>query len=167
MMLVTLRGTPCLYYGDELALESSDVPAERVLDVATPSRDPGRTPMPWTPEGGWRDPWLPLGDTSRNVHSQRADPGSTLAFTRDLIALRRRLEDLRSGTYAELRSSPDTWAWRRGEGTVVALNLGDEAAEVHHVDGVIALSTNREREGEAVAGTLALSRREGAVLAVV
>ncbi len=63
MLLLTLRGTPCLYYGDELALEAGDVPADRILDVATPSRDPGRTPMPWTRGGGWHDPWLPLADT--------------------------------------------------------------------------------------------------------
>jgi alpha-glucosidase len=165
VILLSLRGTPCLYYGDELALTSGDVPPDRVLDVATPPRDPGRTPMPWTREGGWTDPWLPLSDTSRNVADQRADPGSTLHFTRDLIALRRQLPDLRAGTYAELRSPPGTWAWRRGEGVLVAVNLGAEAAEVHHVDGVIALSTNRERDGERVAGSLVLGSREGVVLA--
>ena len=104
MLLLTLRGTPCLYYGDEIGLTSGDVPTERVVDCATPSRDPGRTPMPWTAEGGWNDPWLPLSDTSRNVAEQRADPASTLGFTRDLIALRRQLDDLRTGSYAELPS---------------------------------------------------------------
>jgi Alpha amylase, catalytic domain len=56
LLLLTLRGTPCLYYGDELALTSGAVSDERVVDCATPSRDPGRTPMPWTPEGGWHGP---------------------------------------------------------------------------------------------------------------
>ncbi len=164
LLLLGLRGTPCLYYGDELALTSGDVPEDRVRDVAEPSRDPGRTPMPWTSEGGWSDPWLPLSDTSRNVADQRTDPQSTLHFTRDLVALRKRLRDLRSGAYTELRSPPGTWAWRRGESILVALNLGREPAEVHHVEGVIALSTNRARDGDAIAETLELGAREGVVL---
>ena len=92
LMLLTLRGTPVLYYGDELGLTDGHVPPERVLDVAEPSRDPCRTPMPWSRQGGWEDPWLPLEDTSRNVEDQRDDHRtSTLTFTRDLIALRKRL----------------------------------------------------------------------------
>ena len=166
LILLGLRGTPCLYYGDELALTSGKVPPERVLDVATPSRDPGRTPMPWTREGGWTDPWLPLTDRSRNVADQRGEPGSTLHFARDLIALRKRLPDLRRGAYEELPSPDGTWAWRRGDETVVALNLGQEDAGVHHVEGVIALSTNRERDGEMVTGTLELGAHEGVVLTV-
>jgi alpha-glucosidase len=164
MLLLTLRGTPCLYYGDEIGLTSGDVPTERVVDCATPSRDPGRTPMPWTPEGGWNDPWLPLSDTNRNVAEQRADPASTLSFTRDLIALRRQLDDLRTGPYAELPSPPGTWAWRRGKGVVVALNLGDVPAAVADVTGSVELSTNRDRDGELVSGSLVLAPSEGALV---
>jgi len=101
-VLLTLRGTPFLYYGDELALANGHVSAERMRDVADPSRDPCRTPMPWSRNGEWHDPWLPLEDTSRNVEDQRSDRGSTLHFTRDLIALRRRL---RSSPSATTRSS--------------------------------------------------------------
>ena len=86
MLLLTLRGTPVLYQGDELGLEQVDVPADRVLDVD--GRDGCRTPIPWTREGGWRNPWLPLGDTARNVEDERRDPGSILNFTRDLIGRR-------------------------------------------------------------------------------
>jgi alpha-glucosidase len=165
-MLLGLRGTPCLYYGDELALTSGDVPPDRILDVAKPPRDPGRTPMPWTSKGGWSNPWLPLTDTSRNVADQSADAGSTLHFTRALIALRKRRSDLRTGAYSELPSPAGTWTWRRGDRTVVALNLGAQDAEVHHVKGVIELSTNRERDGETIAGTLTLRGREGVVVSV-
>jgi alpha-glucosidase len=164
LMLATLRGTPSLYYGDELALADGDVPPELVRDVATPTRDPCRTPMPWTREGGWNDPWLPLLDTSRNVEDQRADPNSTLHFTRDLIALRRELADLSSGAYVELPSPPDAWAWRRGEGTVVAINLGEDAVEIDAVDGSIALGTRRGREGQDVGGRLRLAPAEGVVV---
>jgi alpha-glucosidase len=164
LLLLTLRGTPCLYYGDELALEACAVPPERVLDVAVPSRDPGRTPMPWTAEGGWRDPWLPLVDTSRNVEAQRADPASTLHFTRDLIALRRRLADLRSGAYEELPAPPGAWAWRRGQSTVVALNLGDEPVELEGIAGLVLLGTDHSRTGDA-ASALRLAPGEGAIVA--
>ena len=116
LMLLTLPGKPCLYYGDELALTAGHVPVERVLDCATPSRDPGRTPMPWSRDGGWDQPWLPLEDTSRNVEDQRAEASSTLHFTRDLIGLRRRLSDLHSGT---------SWSWQspreHGPGTVARM----------------------------------------------
>lgn len=120
--------------------------------------------MPWTPDGGWHDPWLPLSDTSRNVEEQRASATSTLHFTRDLIALRRRLPDLHAGAYWELPAPAGAWAWRRGEGTVVAVNLGSRPVRVPGIDGSIALSTNRRREGEAVSGQLGLAPAEGAIV---
>jgi alpha-glucosidase len=163
-VLLTLRGTPCLYYGDELALTSGHVSPDRVLDCATPSRDPGRTPMPWTPDGGWEEPWLPLADASRNVEDQRADPHSTLHFTRDLIALRRRLEDLRTGRYAELPAPEGAWAWRRGNDVVVAVNLGSSTVEIEGVDGFVALATTRSDEGRDVRGGLSLGPHEAAIV---
>ena len=84
--LLTLRGTPVLYQGDELGMEQAEVPEDRIRDVA--ERDGCRTPLPWTREGGWRDPWLPLGDTRRNVEDERGDPGSTLNFVREMIGRR-------------------------------------------------------------------------------
>ena len=164
LMLLTLRGTASLYYGDELALPDGHVSPEHVRDVAVPSRDPCRTPLPWTGEGGWENPWLPLEDTSRNVEDQRADPGSTLHFTRDVIALRKESVDLRSGPYAELPAPPSTLAWRRGNGTVVAVNFGSGTAEIESVEGAIALATDRERQGESVGGRLRLGPAEGAVV---
>ena len=164
LVLLTLRGTPCLYYGDELALAAGRVPPERVLDCADPPRDPGRTPMPWTRQGGWRDPWLPLEDTSRNVEDQLADPDSTLHFTRDLIALRRRLPDLQTGAYLELPAPEGAWAWRRGEDVIVAVNIGSSPTEIGGIEGSIALATAGCRDGERVAGRLLLAPREGLIV---
>ena len=124
-LLLTLRGTPFLYYGDELGLANGKVPAERILDVASPSRDPGRTPMPWTRAGGWRDPWLPLADTSRNVEDQRSDLDSTLSYVRRLIELRR---SFAGEPYETLPSRDGVWAYRRGP-TSLAVNLTDEENE--------------------------------------
>ena len=164
MMLLTLRGTPCLYYGDELGLTAGEVPANRIVDVARPSRDPGRTPMPWTAEGGWHDPWLPLSDTSRNVEEQRADSESTLQFARDLITLRRRIGDLHRGAYVELDAPEGAWAWRRGGRVVIALNLGDREVELLDIHGAIALATSRSHEGDLVSGRLVLPPSSGVIV---
>ena len=162
LILLGLRGTPFLYSGDELALLDGPVPEERRLDRAEPPRDPGRTPMPWRGgDGGWTTPWLPLEDTSRNVEDQRDDPASTLRFTRDLIALRRRLADLRTGSYQLLRGPADVWAWRRGERCAVAVNLGPQDERLD-LAGSVELSTDRAREGEPFDGRLAAG--EGVVL---
>jgi glycosidase len=120
--------------------------------------------MPWTLQGGWQDPWLPLGDTTRNVDDQRADPSSTLNFTRDLIALRKRLDDLRGGSYEELSAPDGAWAWRRGDNAVVAINLGEDRVEIDGVDGTVELSTSRERDGETLDGALRLDASEGVVV---
>jgi alpha-glucosidase len=164
LVLLGLRGTPCLFQGDELALPNGNVPEDRIRDVATPPRDPCRTPFPWTRSGGWDDPWLPLEDTSRNAADQRDDPGSALTFTRDLIALRRDTPDLTRGRYRELEAPAGAWAWRRGERTVIAVNLGSEPVEIREVEGSIAIATRRDRDGEEVTGVLTLDPAEGAVV---
>jgi alpha-glucosidase len=164
LVLLTLRGTPCLYYGDELALADGAVPPERVRDVAEPSRDPCRTPLPWTAEGGWVDPWLPLLDTTRNVEDQRSDPGSTLHFTRDLLAVRRRRSALRHGPYAELPAPSGAWAWQRGGGIAVAVNLSGGPVQVEGMDGVVELATDRARDGEHVHERISLAPHEGVIV---
>jgi alpha-glucosidase len=128
LLLLTLPGTAVLYQGDELGLGQAEVPPERVRDVD--NRDGCRTPLPWTRDGGWVDPWLPLGDTARNVADEQSDPGSILSFTRGLIARRRASEGLRSGSYEQLPAPAGVWAFRRGAATVVAVNLSDEPAMV-------------------------------------
>jgi alpha-glucosidase len=134
-------------------------------------RDPGRTPMRWNarPGAGFAPndvrPWLPIGDARAiNVEDQRGDPGSMLHLCRDLIGLRRETPDLRSGAYASLPSPDGVWAWRRGGGIVVAVNLSGHASTVHVGPGTIAIGTDRARDGETVEGDLSLGAWEGAVL---
>lgn len=125
-LILTLPGTALLYQGDEIALLNGDVPDDRILDLATPSRDPERTPMPWTASGEeWQSPWLPLADTSRNVETQRADPGSTLHYVHDLIERRKQFAD---NSYETLPSATGVWAYRRGTHTCV-LNLTGKTAK--------------------------------------
>jgi glycosidase len=120
------------------------------------------------PGGGFTDPaarpWLPLGDTARNVEDQRADPSSMLHLGRDLLALRRRTPDLQVGEYAPLVAPAGVWAWRRGERHVVALNLAERDATVAGTDGRVLLGTDRDRDGEAVTGALLVRSHEALVV---
>ncbi|KRV49579.1 hypothetical protein AQ490_19855 [Wenjunlia vitaminophila] len=117
-MLLTLPGACVLFQGDEFGMEDTVVPPELTRDAAPIPRDASRTPVPWTsgPKGGFTtgEPWLPLGDTTRNVADQRADPDSVLHLTRRLIALKKTL----AGPYEALPAPPDHWRYRRGEVTV-------------------------------------------------
>jgi alpha-glucosidase len=116
-LLLTLRGCAILYQGDELALTDGAVPANRITDLADPPRDPERTPMPWSSTGAeWRNPWLPLTATTRNVETQEGDPGSTLEFVRALIEWRRGIGD---APYRSLPSEGGVWRYARGDATCV------------------------------------------------
>jgi len=175
MMLLTLRGTPVLYYGDEIGLPDVEIAPERVRDVrpgagmAEGGRDRARTPMHWTsdPGAGFTAatlPWLPLGDhRSLNVAAQKDDRASVLRLCRDLIALRRSLSELRTGAYKTIPSPPQTWVWRRGERTTVALNLSGKRSRVVGIEGVVRLSTHRDRDGQRLRETVELEPWEGVV----
>jgi alpha-glucosidase len=137
LVLLGLYGTPFLYYGDELGMRQVEIPSDRVLDVH--GRDGARTPMPWG-DAQWGDPWLPLGENTRTVADQRGDPTSVLNFCRDLLQLRRNREDLTLGRYECLQADREVWAWRRGQGTVIALNLSGRGVPLD-LDGDLLLST--------------------------
>src|SRR4051812_45000984 len=179
VMLMGLRGTPFLYYGDEIGMIDTNVPADRILDPvgvfhgARMGRDDERTPMHWSADEGAGfsargvEPWLPYGDFAAcNVADQRHDPASTLSLTRDLIGLRDALPELRSGTYRTLPApNDDVWVWLRGGRTVVACNLSDAAVEVADVGpGTIRISTIRARDDERVGAALHLAPWEAAVI---
>jgi alpha-glucosidase len=178
MVLLTLRGTPILYYGDEIGMTQVEVPPERLRDPVgsrgwpdDPGRDVARTPMQWTAErhGGFTadevDPWLPMGDTrSRNVADQRADRSSILHLCRDLIALRRGRPDLSAGAYSPIDAADPVWAWRRGDGIIVAVNCSTEPADVELGPGTVLVGTDRRRDGERVEGPVALRSWEGVVI---
>src|SRR5438093_8179408 len=118
MLLLSLRGTPTCYYGDELAMVDVEIPPEMVRDpheLGKPGlglgRDPERTPMQWdnSPNAGFtsRRPWLPVAAdyTRYNVAVERDDPASMLTLFRQLLALRRASPALSVGTYADAPSA--------------------------------------------------------------
>jgi alpha-glucosidase len=131
MMVLTLRGTPFLYQGEELGMTDSEVPPELVVDVD--GRDPERTPMQWdgSPTAGFTTgiPWLPVPDSARevNVAAERDDPRSMLSFYRRLLWYRKGSAALRGGDYRSLDDAPDgCYAYLRSEGDerlLVALNF--------------------------------------------
>lgn len=111
------------------------------------------------------EPWLPIGDTGRtNVAAQRDDPRSTLNLVRDLIALRRGADDLRTGGYRTLPAPEEAWAYARGESFVVALNPGRAEVSIDGVQGEVAIATDRDRDGERVAGSLRLPAGQAVVV---
>ena len=140
MLLLTLRGTPTLYYGDELGLSDVAIPPEQVQDpreLREPGlglgRDPVRTPMPWdgSQNAGFTtgEPWLPLHADwpTRNVAQMSEDPHSILALYRRLLALRRAHPALSIGDIELLETEGDVLAYQRRHGAerlIVALNLG-------------------------------------------
>jgi alpha-glucosidase len=175
MLLLTLRGTATLYYGEEIGLEDVPVPPERVVDVA--GRDPARAPMPWAPGpgAGFTNgvPWLPLVPDAdeRNVASQRADARSILALHRRLIGLRHAEPALRMGTWSAIPAPDGVVAFDRtldGRTLRVLLALDGEARDVP-VGGrwLVACSTGLDRDGEHVADAVDLRSGEGLVLAPV
>ncbi len=168
LVLLALRGTPVLYQGDEIGMGNVALAREDLRDPLGvrywpyyEGRDAGRTPVRWTgaPGGGFTDPdtepWLPLGDGA-NVADQRSDADSILTFTRDLIALRRREPDLRTGAYRTLEAPEGVWAWARGAAHRVLVNLSDEAVTLSGQAGVVRLGTDRARDGERLGDAVAL-----------
>jgi glycosidase len=140
MLLLTLRGTPTLYYGDELGLSDVAIPPDQVQDpreLREPGlglgRDPVRTPMPWdgSENAGFTTakPWLLLNADwpTRNSARMAEDPQSTLTLYRRLLAVRRTYPALSIGSFALLDAEGDILAYERRHGTgrlIVALNLG-------------------------------------------
>ena len=185
MLLLTLRGTPTLYYGDELGMHNVPIPPERVQDPFEKNvpglglgRDPVRTPMQWSPaeNAGFtnRSPWLPVAEDypTINVEVEMKEHHSMLNLYRRLIELRRLEPALAVGRFAAVPTGGDVFAYRRQFGDarryLVLLNFADAPATFHSAaipqQGVIALSTHLDRENESVAGATELRANEGIVV---
>jgi alpha-glucosidase len=186
MLLLTLRGTPTIYYGDEIAMTHAAImpgqvvdPLERNVPGRGLGRDGCRTPMRWdsTVHAGFTtgEPWLPLVRASdkNDVANQRCDRTSMHQLYRRLIDLRRKREALLLGLYGRVLADRNLLVFTRelkDERILVALNFGgkpittklapDEAA------GRLLLSTAGDREDESVRGTIELRAHEGIIMKV-
>ncbi|WP_161887836.1 alpha-amylase family glycosyl hydrolase [Pontibacter russatus] len=186
MLLLTLRGTPTMYYGDEIGMRDVPIPPEEVQDpqgLNMPdkdlSRDPARTPMQWdgSENAGFSNvkPWLRLPDNYKrvNVAAQRDDPYSMLFFYRRLIQLRQHEPALYLGDYAPVVTKGPLLAFLRrhgGKRFLVLLNLSHRPAlfrSEHTIyAGTIVLATDPEREDRHVEKNISLSGDEGIVVAL-
>lgn len=184
MLLLTLRGTLTVYYGEEIGMEDVPIPPELAQDPVSwrlpdrgLGRDPARTPMQWdaTIHAGFTtgEPWLPLARYASvvNVAAQREDPYSMLSLYRHLIALRRSEPALAAGAYHGHGVAGDVLAYERaweGRRVLVVLNLGAAPATypVPGSVGRILLSTHLDRADALSRGTITLRGDEGVIIAL-
>jgi len=182
LLLLTLRGTPTIYYGEEIGMVDVPVATEDSRDPVERrepgrGRDPERSPMQWdaSPNAGFTSPgvipWLPLSPDANevNVAGQAEDPHSTLTLTRRLIQLRRAHPILHLGDFERFGPTPDgTFAFRRvstDSRLTVALNLTGEDRSIPGAGpGRVLIGTQRERDGASVGVDVQLGPNEAIVI---
>lgn len=185
VLLLTLRGTITLYYGDEIGMRDVAIPPEKMVDprgVNMPdknlSRDPARTPMQWdaSPHAGFTKavPWLPVDrlHVKVNVEAQKQDPESLLSFHRRLIALREQEAAFTAGGFAPVYSDNQILAYIRrpkaGSKFLIILNLSHRPAYFRPpgepLSGRVEISTSRELEGTAVSGVIPMEADQAMIV---
>lgn len=167
MLILSLRGSVCLYQGEELGLPQAHVPYERLTDPeaianwpATLGRDGTRTPMPWqkgAPHAGFgaHEPWLPMDPRHevRAVSVQEADENSVLNALRDFLKFRKGEKALIKGAIAFLDAPEPVLAFRRtlaGESRLCVFNLSGTAQgwQAEGQSGTAAYSLNGATPGQ-------------------
>lgn len=184
MLLLTLRGTPTMYYGDELGMQDGVIPPDQVHDPAEKrqpgigmGRDPERTPMLWTNQenAGFTTgkPWLPIWPdyTLDSVETETKDPGSILSLYRNLLALRRKHASLNAGDVYGVKPTDEgnqnVLAYRRTDGAErmqVLLNLTGEPQTVACPPGRVLVSTHSGQDSTAFSGSVTLGPHEGLLI---
>jgi len=185
MLLLTLRGTPTLYYGDEIGMRDVPIPEDEIQDpqgLNMPgknlSRDPERTPMQWdnSEQAGFTTgkPWLRLDKTwlRDNVQVQRQDRYSMLCLYQRLIQLRQREPSLKTGNYKPVFSDHQMLAYIRhsedNPAFLIVLNLTHRpcyfAPGTLHFKGEIIIDTFPEQEQTFVNDRIDLGGDEGLVV---
>ncbi len=168
MLLLTLKGTPVLYYGEEIGMKEAQIsddhmqdPLERIVRSAVPfvsrfihiGRDGCRTPMQWGsgPYAGFSTghPWVAMSDRTASVSEQREDYDSLLWLYRKLIGLRKWEDALRLGDQViQTHDHPDVLLYSRryqGKTIWVALNFGAQKVRLEHAsEPKVHLSTYAE-----------------------
>ena len=174
VLLLTLRGTPFIYYGEEIGMENAKIPEHLLQDPArhyARGRDPERTPMQWTRDGGFTagTPWLPYSNLAQNVEEETADPRSLLALYRRLLWLRRGSDALRFGDYEPVDGLPPAiYAYTRTHGedrTLTLLNFTNDEVSFDLPPSLRPAETLIGTHGEPpAAGHVTLAANEGRLL---
>ncbi len=184
MLLLTLRGTPTMYYGDEIGMHDVDIPEDRIVDPQgrhdpRRSRDPERTPMQWDDleHAGFSTglPWLPIArDYTRvNVAAEQNEATSVLSLVHALIALRQSTPALAIGSYSGFKADGDVLAYLREHGDqryLIALNFGSATQQLDlgttGYQGEVVLGTYHDRAGDRITGAVMLRPDEGIIARV-
>lgn len=169
-LLLTLRGTPFLYYGEEIGMRNGRIRKSELQDPLGKQywplpvgRDPARTPMQWTAGEnagfGSGKPWLPIAPGHARINVERAeqDPDSLLHWYRRLIHLRRDEPALGRGGYRRLDQASGVLGYLReheGDRVAVLLNFEGRRRQAALPTGVTwrVLAATRARPGERIAG---------------
>jgi alpha-glucosidase len=173
MLLLTLRGTPTMYYGDEIGMPSVEVPPEVARDAWGKNepglgvgRDPSRTPMQWDDRAnaGFSSarPWLPIEACypERNVARLSLDPQSILSLYHRLIELRRAHRVLQVGAARAISAENDVLTYERvnaGQRMLMMLNFSAEPRLLpvpQRENACVLLSTHMDRKGSCVPSEL-------------
>ncbi len=175
VLLLSLRGTPTMYYGDELGMPDAVIAADQVQDPAEKrqpgqgfGRDPERSPMLWdgSANAGFTagTPWLPLVDGWEGMTVAADRP--MLALYRELLRLRREREELHGGDVTEVVSRDGVLSYVRGGRVQVHANLTGQTAWVPSRGGRVLLSTTGVRGDGVVRDWIELLGDEAVVVAV-
>jgi alpha-glucosidase len=185
MLLLTLHGTPTIYYGDEIGMADVAIPSEEIQDpqgLNMPdknlSRDPQRTPMQWNSDknAGFTQakPWLRLASdyVKNNVQFQRTETGSMLCFYKRLIELRQREPSLMTGRYAPVHTDQQVMAFTRkaenADSFLIILNMSHRPCyfkpDHFPFKGKIAVATSPDRETKVVEAAISLGGDEGMII---
>ncbi|MCE7063776.1 alpha-amylase family glycosyl hydrolase [Dyadobacter sp. CY326] len=184
LMLLTLRGTPTMYYGDEIGMRDVPIPLDEIVDpqgLNMPdldiSRDPARTPMQWNnqPNSGfsYNKPWLrlPMNFGRVNVEMQKDDAYSQLTFYRALLEIRKENAALHIGSYAPVYADQQLIAYIREWGNdrfLIILNLSHRTAyfkpKSTTYKGTVVLGTEFERGGMQIENIITLGGDEGLLI---
>lgn len=171
-LLLTAKGTPFLYYGEEIGMKDGHVKRSQIKDPVgirywpfNSGRDPQRTPMLWNSQPGagftGGEPWLPVNDdaSSRSVETQIKDPASILSWYRRLIQLRRSTPALSMGMFEEWNAgNSEVLSFVRdagGDRRLVALNFSNGSREVR-LPGVHEVMLSSHRQGGEIVQTSAV-----------
>lgn len=185
LLLLTLRGTPTIYYGDELGMRDVEYPESEMQDPKAANmpgyglgRDGSRSPMQWNAgrHAGFTtgEPWLAVADDidAVNVEAELASEGSVLAFYKRVLALRRAERALSTGSYRSVPASGDVLAYlREGDGRsfLIVLNLGADRATLVPgkrltFAGEVVESTLARRRHKTISGPIELEPHEGLIV---
>jgi alpha-glucosidase len=182
---LTLRGTPTIYYGDEIAMSDVPIPFNEVKDpqgLNMPdknlSRDPERTPMQWdsSENAGFSSatPWLRLSASykRKNVEAEKKDPYSMLCFYKQLIELRQKEPSFTIGDYKPVHADKQSLAYIRQapneKSFLIVLNLSHRPCYINlqhiQIKGKVVLSTSPELHGSLITERIQLSGDEGMIV---